>query len=84
MDATFHIKKLDFSFNHRKLYRAKTRVFEFSGKIKQVWALRNFPFPEISTTAFTFPAYLKYTVITGVSRVNNRCFYSKKFNVVNN
>ncbi|SHJ96391.1 hypothetical protein SAMN05444280_14321 [Tangfeifania diversioriginum] len=77
MDATFHIKQLNLIFSQHKLLLAKTLFFEFSGKMKQEWLLA-IPFSELSYTPVTLPSYLKYSVTTGVPRVNNRSLFSKK------
>jgi len=82
MDATFHIKKLNLIFSQHKLHLVKTWIFELFGKIKQVWALRNTPFPEISIPPFPFPAFLRYTVTTGLPRVNNRSLFSKNLTLL--
>lgn len=55
MDATLHIKKLDFIKNHPKLYCTK-RIFETFGKIKKVWALSNYFIPENSSIHITSPS----------------------------
>ncbi len=49
MDATAPKKKLDFMKFCHNLYGAKARVFEFSGKIKKVWALSSFFSPGLSS-----------------------------------
>jgi len=82
MDATFHIKKLNLIFSQHKLHLVKTWIFELFGKIKQVWALRNIPFPEISTTPFPFSAFISYSVFAGLPRVNNRFFYSNNLTLL--
>jgi hypothetical protein len=74
MDATFHIKKLDFIIKHLKLYRAKTRVFENSGKINKVWALSYLHFHRLSNISFTFPA-IKGCSTTGLTRVVTNLFF---------
>lgn len=79
MDATLLQKKLDLKKFRHKLYGENAGIFEFSGKIKKVWALSCFFSPGLSSI------HLTYNDVAGLtkSRKQSQYIIYKNFNVVN-
>jgi hypothetical protein len=61
MDATLLQKKLDLKKFRHKLYGENAGIFEFSGKIKKVWALSCFFSSGLSSIHFIYNGVTGFT-----------------------